>query len=167
MADTEGILVVLDAGPLIHLDELGAVHLLSGFSKLLVPTAVWTEAKRHRPTLQLEAIPEALVQDPADGRWAATTLVSGSHLHVGELAALSLLHELGGGLLLTDDDAARAAAEALGFSAAGTLGIILRAVRRGQISSNQARDIASRLSAESTLHLSRKVLLRFVAAIPD
>ena len=34
-------LVVCDAGPLIHLDELGCVDLLSDFSEVLVPETVW------------------------------------------------------------------------------------------------------------------------------
>ena len=40
--------VVCDAGPLIHLDELGCLDLLADFSGVLVPEAVWQEVKRHR-----------------------------------------------------------------------------------------------------------------------
>lgn len=42
-------LVVCDAGPLIHLDELDALGLLSDFAEVLVPDAVWREVERHRP----------------------------------------------------------------------------------------------------------------------
>ena len=35
--------VVLDAGPIIHLDEITCLHLLSDFKELLVPEAVWKE----------------------------------------------------------------------------------------------------------------------------
>ena len=34
-------LVVCDAGPLIHLDEVGALDLLADFAEILVPEAVW------------------------------------------------------------------------------------------------------------------------------
>jgi hypothetical protein len=42
-------LVVCDAGPLIHLDEVGALDLLADFAEILVPEAVWREVLRHRP----------------------------------------------------------------------------------------------------------------------
>jgi predicted nucleic acid-binding protein len=43
-------IVVCDAGPLIHLDELGCFDLLSRFRDVLVPDAVWNEVARHRPS---------------------------------------------------------------------------------------------------------------------
>lgn len=42
--------VVCDAGPLIHLDELGCLQLLSDFAQCLVPDAVWEDVARHRPS---------------------------------------------------------------------------------------------------------------------
>ena len=42
-------IVVCDAGPLIHLDEVGCVNLLADFAQVLVPDAVWVEVARHRP----------------------------------------------------------------------------------------------------------------------
>ena len=41
--------VVCDAGPLIHLDQLGCVELLADFPQVLVPETVWEEVRRHRP----------------------------------------------------------------------------------------------------------------------
>jgi predicted nucleic acid-binding protein len=41
-------IVVCDAGPLIHLDELDALDLLDDFQSVLVPDAVWIEVERHR-----------------------------------------------------------------------------------------------------------------------
>jgi hypothetical protein len=52
MAATE-IVAVLDAGPLIHLDELGRLNLLNDFKELLVPQTVLDEALKHRPGLEL------------------------------------------------------------------------------------------------------------------
>jgi len=42
-------LVVCDAGPLIHLDEVGCIDLLDEFSEVLIPAAVWHEVQKHRP----------------------------------------------------------------------------------------------------------------------
>ena len=44
---------VADAGPLIHLDELGAIALLSVFDRVLVPDVVLSEVLRHRPGFSL------------------------------------------------------------------------------------------------------------------
>jgi predicted nucleic acid-binding protein len=52
MAKAEGFakVVVCDAGPLSHLDELDCLDLLRDFSEVLVPEAVWCEVLRHRPS---------------------------------------------------------------------------------------------------------------------
>ena len=49
--------VVSDAGPLIHLDELECLDLLDDISPVLVPELVFQESRRHRQKLQLELIP--------------------------------------------------------------------------------------------------------------
>jgi hypothetical protein len=42
-------LVVENAGPLIHLDQLKCLDLLSDFLTLLVPDVVWNEILKYRP----------------------------------------------------------------------------------------------------------------------
>jgi hypothetical protein len=51
MAASEAALTVLDAGPIIHLDELGCLDLLEGLGELSTPQVVWEEAQVHRPHL--------------------------------------------------------------------------------------------------------------------
>ena len=51
------IIAVLDAGPLIHLDELGSVSLLAGYREVLLPEIVEQEARKHRLEIQIDAIP--------------------------------------------------------------------------------------------------------------
>jgi len=41
--------VIADAGPVIHLDELGCIDLLADFGRVIIPHAVWLEVQRHRP----------------------------------------------------------------------------------------------------------------------
>ena len=168
MAGTDGILVVLDAGPLIHLDELDCLLLLDGFSELLIPSIVWQEAIRHRPKLKLEKIPGAKIKTPA-GPSPLPLAAAGfaGELHAGEIAAITLLHEAGGGMLLSDDDAARQTAESLGFPVAGTLGLLLRGIRRGQISSTRVHALVSKFRQHCTLHISHALLKHFSESIPD
>ncbi len=43
------IIAIADAGPLIHLDELNSLDLLTDFGSIIVPNAVWHEVEHHRP----------------------------------------------------------------------------------------------------------------------
>src|SRR5438270_13560788 len=123
---------VLDAGPLIHLDELDALDLLEGFRHIYVPLAVKDEVAVHRPKLDYQQVKDlkvwtsVLEHSPVVKGYAQTL-----ELDSGEIAALNLLKQLQGQLLLCDDSAARLAAESMGLEVHGTLGIIIRAIRRG------------------------------------
>jgi hypothetical protein len=57
--DKSSLIVVADAGPIIHLDELGCLDVLADFGRVIVPETVWLEVQRHRP-LALEL---ALLRD--------------------------------------------------------------------------------------------------------
>ncbi len=41
-------LIVCDAGPIIHLDELASLNLLENFSQVIIPSTVWDEIEEHR-----------------------------------------------------------------------------------------------------------------------
>ncbi|WP_411726892.1 hypothetical protein [Methyloglobulus sp.] len=41
--------VIADAGPVIHLDELGCLYLLADFGTVIILETVWMEVQRHRP----------------------------------------------------------------------------------------------------------------------
>lgn len=91
---TEGFakVVVCDAGPLIHLDELDCLDLLGDFPEVLVPEAVWREVLRHRP-LALEKKTAVLVRvAPSPGQPAPLLrgLFETMSLHRGEQEALAL-----------------------------------------------------------------------------
>lgn len=162
------IAAVLDAGPLIYLDELGRLNLLADFKTLLVPQSVMREALRHRPELRLSSLPNCEIIPqmhalPSEMR----TLAERYALHEGELAALALLAARHAELLLSDDTAARLVAQLLGFRTHGTLGLILRAFRLGRISRVEAVQILEELPLRTTLHLRREFLANVIAQIAD
>ena len=106
--------VVCDAGPLIHLDELDSLDLLCDFASVLVPRSVWGEVMRHRPRALetgVVGLTQVLIEggEPALVTALARSLVLGS----GEREGLHLALQRPGLILLTDDAAARLAAEAL------------------------------------------------------
>jgi predicted nucleic acid-binding protein len=106
---------VSDAGPLIHLDELGCVDLLADFAPVLVPEAVWREVHLHRPSALAHPGLDIVRVSPSSSPPAAAlqALARLMVLHTGELEALGVALEHGRFLLLTDDTAARPHLQAL------------------------------------------------------
>jgi predicted nucleic acid-binding protein len=157
--DQKTPLVVCDAGPLIHLDELGCLDLLADFSEVLVPDAVWREVQRHRPgALAHPELTLRRVSPTAPEPAALEALAQVLSLHTGEWEALRVALEHRPGLLLTDDTAARLAAGNLGIMTHGTIGILVRAIRRQQRTKSEILDVLRLLPDQSTLHLKRSLL---------
>lgn len=125
MAKPDGSVVVADAGPLIHLDELHQSQLLETLAPIIVPEAVWSEVMHHRP----KALESKYLTRQASTQTSAEleALAKLYTLHRGEIQAISICHCHPNSRLLTDDTAARMAAKALGIQANGTLGVILLA----------------------------------------
>ena len=126
-------LVVCDAGPLIHLDELGCLDLLSDFSEVLIPEAVWDEVEKHRPEAMAKAEVAFRLKNPHNPVPAdLEALAQIFSLHRGEWEALRVALEHPSGILLSDDTAARLAAANLEIRTHGTVGVLVRAIRRNQ-----------------------------------
>jgi len=166
MAKAEGSpkVVVCDAGPLIHLDELDCLDLLGDFPEVLVPEAVWREVLRHRPSALDKKV--AVLVRVAPSREQPAPLLRGifetMSLHRGEQEALALATKYEDALLLTDDTAARLAAGVLGVGVHGTIGILVRAIRRTQRTREQVLDTLSAIPVKSTLHLKRSFLAKII-----
>jgi predicted nucleic acid-binding protein len=145
-------IAVADAGPLIHLDELHCLELLGDFAEVWVPRAVWREVERHRP-LALHSAGVLWMRcspPPSEKVDALAVLYS---LHAGERAALSLCMEFPKAILLSDDTAARLAAKTLTVAAHGTLGLLVRAIRRRLLSKAQVLALLRQLPERSSLHI--------------
>jgi predicted nucleic acid-binding protein len=161
--DSAARVVVCDAGPLIHLDELGRVALLDDFNEVLVPSAVWSEVTRHRPgALTVAGVPFRQVSTSSTLPTDLEVLGRALPLHEGEREALQVAREQQADLLLTDDTAARLAARTLGVSVHGTIGILFRAVRRGRMTGPEVAALLRSLPTVSTLHVKRGLLAEFI-----
>lgn len=157
--ETPDPVVVSDAGPLIHLDEVGALDLLVDFPQVMVPEAVWHEVARHRPAALVH--PSVVLHRLTPARPAPPqleTIAQVLSLHTGECEALRLALEQPSALLLTDDTAARLAATSLGIQTRGTVGMIIRAIRRNQRNKQQVLTLLRSIPLASTLHLKRSLL---------
>lgn len=157
--------VVCDAGPLIHLHELNSLELLEDFSPVLVPIQVRDEVARHRPKALelagwLESVPVAVSAEPP-----FLALIQALALDLGEQAALSLMKQHPDAVFLTDDATARIAANTLGFKVHGTIGILIRAIRRGQREPTEIVDILEELPQRSTLYIRAALLQEIIARV--
>jgi predicted nucleic acid-binding protein len=167
MARTEPSLVVCDAGPLIHLDELRCLDLLRGLGKILIPREVWTEVVRHRPELTLDGLPDAQV-DKAIAAAPSARLIAMSDsfdLDAGERAALALIEGVSAGLFLCDDAAARLAAESLGIAVRGTIGILVRSIRVASRTRQEVIGLLRQIPRKSSLHISHQLLETITAEV--
>ncbi|MDQ7090643.1 MAG: DNA-binding protein [Methylococcales bacterium] len=155
---TKQSLVVADAGVLIHLDELDALDVLSDYTTIFVPDAVWTEVLYHRPqALQNQVV--TLVHVPATPYLAKVNAIATLFtLHHGEREALSFCLTKNINTFLTDDTAARLAAKNLNIKARGTLGLLIRAVRHNLRSVAEILDLLVAIPEKSSLHVSPKLL---------
>jgi predicted nucleic acid-binding protein len=157
MGRTEALVAVLDAGPIIHLDELAELDLLADFSRCLVPETVMRESERHRPGWQqrTRVSIERISVDTA----ALSSLVAAFGLHAGEAEAIALARSLREPrVLLCDDSAARLAAQQLGLRIHGTLGILLRSIRVGRRTKAEVLRLLECLPEKSTLFISPALL---------
>lgn len=119
---------VVDASPLISLDQIGCVHLLARLSsEVLVPRAVVAEVSTGTMALTVERLgPYRVVEvdrlDPGVAAW---------DLGVGETEVLSWIIANPGAIAILDDRAARQCASTFGIRARGTMGVLLDAKRAG------------------------------------
>jgi predicted nucleic acid-binding protein len=158
-----GPAVVCDAGPLIHLAELRCLDLLSDFAEVYVPEEVRAEVARHRPEALDSAEAGIRIERVATLTLPAFVALSRTlALGRGEQAALSLASTRAGSILLTDDSAARLAARALDVRAHGTIGVLLRAIRRKLRSREHVLELLRNLPELSTLHIKRSLLAEII-----
>lgn len=167
MGRTEpGSTVVCDAGPIIHLDELESLDLLADFHPLLVPPAVWHEVQAHRASAlaQTKILFQRTTQTEHHNP-ALDSLVQAFSLDAGEREALLLMRANPRALLITDDAAARLVGERLGFRVRGTVGILIRAIRRGQRTPQEVLTLLEQIPTRCSLHIRPDLLRDIVTEI--
>lgn len=162
MDRTESI-VICDAGPIIHLDELNCLELLK-FPRILIPEIVFTEISKYR-SIHFDNFPELeIVPNPTISK---ETQASASlyNLHQGEIAAITLARSHQNSILLTDDNAARLYASTSGIKVHGTIGILLRAYKLNLKTKDEIIEITQNIKKLSTLHIKNQLIEETIQAI--
>jgi len=157
--------VVCDTGPIIHLDELECLDLLSDFREILLSTSVIEEIEAHRPAALKKGLRFRVLhgQKPADDRLLAMCKIFA--LDIGETEALSLMESNPDANFLTDDASARMVAERMGFKVHGTIGIVVRSIRRRQKNPEEALSILRQIPSMSTLFIKSALLQEIILRI--
>lgn len=125
---------VADAGPILHLFEIDSIALLRVFEKVLIPEAVWDETvgRSRIPAKSLTTLDcVSRIPIPTDDFHNFLAAKALSHLQRGETEALFLCQSRTIPFLLTDDLAARDAAQKLHITPVGSLGIVNTRLARG------------------------------------
>ena len=119
------------------------------------PSVVAREAEFHRPGVLARADFIQVVNGPDIPMQAMPAELP---LHAGELAGLAWAEKFGADILLSDDMAARTAAERMGLEICGSIGVILQAVDGGHLRAEDARELLRQIPERSTLHVSAGLL---------
>lgn len=151
--------VVTDTGPLLHLHQAGAIHLLAHLGQVQMTPAVWSEFQRHAPDFAMKALPAwlSLCQPSSSALLQANQWVNAQILHAGEAEALAHARETQADLFLNDDTAARTLGESLGLAVRGSLGVVLYAAAAGHLDKATCLQTLDDLERRSTLWMSAKV----------
>ena len=161
------MIVVADAGPLIHLSAIGQLELIHRLApEVLVPQGVFDEVVAAGAGLpgaaEVGAAPWIRVVTPTRGDVVAALL--GGGLQVGEAQAIAVAVELGAEWLLIDERQGRLTAEAMGVPVVGTIGILIAAKARGDLQA-----LAPHLQAlrASGLWLSDALIARVLRSVGE
>ena len=141
--------VVLDAGPIIHLEQIEALHVLNFIdNKVICPTV---ESEVDEPSQRLDFDIRKLNGESKD---KAKYFMNRYDIEMGEASALALCQQEEIQLLLTDDLDARDAARKLELEPHGTLGIITKAYTKQIISKTEAKNLIKSLRDNSSLYIT-------------
>lgn len=151
---------VCDTGPLIHLAELDCLDALTDFREILVSPTVREEVEHHRPGALAAPSLSGLIVTPARPAIsdALAALCRSFALARGEIEALGFMEANPKALFLTDDAAARIVAAQKGYRVHGTIGLLLRSVRKNRRSARDVLLLLEGIPTRSTLHIRPSLL---------
>jgi predicted nucleic acid-binding protein len=157
------VIVVADAGPLLHLFWVGASAWALPPHTIDVVNEVWEEVESHAP----DALHEARLRRVATSVSISEAL-SRWNLDRGERLALSYALAQRGEqevLVLCDERQARLACNELSLSVVGSIGLIIEAFRAGRASVETASAALRNLPGPGRLHVKPQLIELALAAI--
>jgi len=126
---------ISNTGPVLHLHAIDSVFLLKLFDSVRIPPEVEKELQKHGVP-EYDFIKTTELAPSSKDLTEALCLRFG--LDLGESQALTLAKQESGSIFFTDDLDAREAAKIIGTRVHGTIGIILRNFREGELDKKDA-----------------------------
>jgi len=166
---------VSDSGSLIWLAKAGKIRLLRDlFEEIIIPPQVYNEVVSEglkagfSDALAVEeAVKEGWIRvvglDGNDEEISRRISEGAREIHLGEAQAMVLARKRSE-MLLMDESCGRALAEALGLRVRGTLYVVLRSLRLGHMSKQEAKDTVSVMVSRG-FRLEPKLLTRVLEEI--
>ncbi len=145
--------VICDAGPFIH---------------IVVPLVVEKEISEHRPSaLQNQSLNINRSLERADIGEELLALCRIFSLDAGEIEALALMERNPQHIFLTDDAAARLVADQMKFKVHGTIGVLIRSIRRKLRKPEEILYILAEIPQKSTLHIKPSLLNEIIQMVKN
>lgn len=141
---------VLDAGPLIHLEQVNKLRVLDIIQEKIISTEVADEIGtklREKADIKVKEL-------DSKSKDKSKYIKNKYGLELGEATAISLSQQLDINLILTDDLDARSAAKKQGLEPHGTIGLVARAYTKEILNKNEAENTLEELQENSSLFLT-------------
>lgn len=148
------MIIVSDTSPITSLLQIGRISILSAlYQDVVIPVEVANELKRFHT-----ALPDFIRVLPVTNRARLERLQS--ELDPGEAAAIALMLEGKGDLLLMDERRGRRVAAREGLAVVGVIGVLIEARQRGIINSLAAviAELETIAGFRISPHLKQRVL---------
>lgn len=163
---------IFDAGPLIHLSELSLDKLIKGFCPAYTSEIVASEVDKHVLSNQSNLIKDKLSVIELASCLVTVKLLTIAKLFAldyGEVTALAIAIDLKANnhscIFVSDDSAARLAADNLAIKSVGTIGIIIKAVTNGLIQPIEALDTLYSIPERTSLHIKKEFLSTIISKL--
>ncbi len=154
------MIIIADAGPLLHLFWVDALTWALPPQEVVVVETVWREVASYAPDAlrdgRLRHVPDTV---------AVPALLAQRQLDSGEEASLAYAMSQSDVLVLSDDQQARRACQALSLPVTGTLGLISAAFQRGDVSKDTARIALIELPTRGRFYVKPALIARTIETL--
>lgn len=160
-------IVVTDNGPIIHLSEIGQIECLNLFRPVCVPSLIYEEIKAKRGPgfgeIEGEVFEIKKIIKKDDN--LIETFSEHYILSRPDASVLALAYRMGAEIVFTDDLDLRDAVKSRKMTPVGTIGILLRAYREGQLSNRKLNEALDDLLDRSSLFITKELIAQAKKAI--
>lgn len=152
--------VISDAGPIIHLSEIGMSRCFSIFETVYVPRDVYHEVKvcQLPGNREIESDIFEIVDLDSKQKDRSEYYSNKYEISAEDGTVIALAEDLEINLVLTDDLDVRDVLKSRGFKPVGSLGVLLRAYREGLITFHEAIQSLDDLLETSTLYITSRII---------